>query len=268
MTKWICDKKGCVCAPCRCEMQGSFEPVYCILKDDKTFPKWEMYDTETKYEHVERRMEQKPETELPKLTAEVFDRPDCPEWATCAFVEKDGNAFYSSALHMATSDKGDCWGGADFQDENLFLRIEGKWDATDWKNSLIERPAKLPEWVEIGGYVYSPRNGYGKIISGSVKSCYIEFDGGAGDFQAENFSLLFLQARLRPYNAEEMRGLVGKVLEWGNNSELVISYNEAEVEVYVDRMWCNAEYLMNNEYTIDGNPCGKLEHLEDGEWVE
>lgn len=56
MTKWKCDKKGCGCAPCRCEMQGSFEPVYCILKDDKTYPKWEMYDTETKYEHVERRL--------------------------------------------------------------------------------------------------------------------------------------------------------------------------------------------------------------------
>ena len=27
---------------------------------------------------------------LPKLTAEVFDRPDCPEWAQYAVVDKDG----------------------------------------------------------------------------------------------------------------------------------------------------------------------------------
>ena len=193
MTKWICDKKGCGCAPCRCEMQGSFEPVYCILKDDKTFPKWEMYDTETKYEHVERRMEQKPETELP-----------------------------------------------------------------DW--------CKVGEWVFAVCY-FSGNGDYCKIreIKPGVDTI-LEIEGHGADFLV--FGNHIKQARLRPYNAEEMKALVRKVLEHDGNASLVIVYLENGL-LRVGTKWVSAERLIEDGYTIDGKPCGKLEHLNDaGEWVE
>lgn len=143
-------------------------------------------------------------------------------------------------------------------------------DNTDLNTATIESvetKTTLPDWCKVGEWVciynhYKKEWEYFKV--NETKGNYISSDNGL------KFSFCdLMQARIRPYNAKEMRGLVGKVLEWGNNSELVISYNEAEVEVYVDRMWCTAEYLMDNEYTIDGKPCGVLEHLNDnGEWVE
>ena len=146
MTKWICDKKGCGCAPCRCEIQGSFEPVYCILKDAKTYPKWEMYDTETKYEHVERRMEQKQEeTELP-----------------------------------------------------------------DW--------CKVGEWVWLDPQKITGANGYEKVTN--VDGLGLMFESGL----MVCFSHRILQARLRPYNAEEMRGLVGKMASTKRDCGIITGY--------------------------------------------
>ena len=135
---------------------------------------------------------------------------------------------------------------------------------------------KLPKWVEIGGYVYDPRNGYGKIVSGSVKACYIEFDGGAGVFVPEAFAEL-KQARLRPYNTEELSTLVGKIVCEGDGTGLLLvtAYNAGddveppEPAIMTLSDWTTASELLNNGYTIDGKPCGVFEHRNDaGEWVE
>ena len=203
-----------------------------------------------------------PDKELPKLTAEVFDRPDCPEWAKYAAVDAAGLAYWYQYFPV-TDERIGVWKVW----ENKRQLIDGFFDRSDWQNSLIERSAQLPDWVEVGGYVYDPRNGYGKIVSGSVKSCYIEFDGGAGDFVPEAFAEL-KQARLRPYNAEELRGLVGKVLQYGRHTSLVTMYNGNVDDVFVgDGDWFSASVLLK-ECTLDGNPAGVLEHLEDGEWKE
>lgn len=122
---------------------------------------------------------------------------------------------------------------------------------------------QLPEWVEIGGYVYDDRNGYGKIVRGSVKSCYIEFDGGAGEFAAEDF-VEFKQARLRPYNDEEMKALVGDVFEDKNgNLYLAVSYIPHGRGLLIGGFYFNAEELLNTNFTIDGKPAGVLEHRND-----
>lgn len=149
-------------------------------------------------------------------------------------------------------------------------------DNTDLNTATIESvetKTTLPDWCKVGEWVYvKEESAYAKVESiGHIGSNLVLYPDKRMLLDRSNGYIRdqVVQARLRPYNAKEMRGLVGKVLEWGNNSELVISYNEAEVEVYVDRMWCTAEYLMDNEYTIDGKPCGKFEHLNDnGEWVE
>lgn len=208
----------------------------------------------------------KPVTEcnqLPKLTAEVFNRPDCPEWAKYAAVDVAGLAYWYQYFPV-TDERIGVWKVW----ENKRQLIDGFFDSSDWQNSLIERPAVLPDWVEVGGYVYDARNGYGKIVSGSVKSCYIEFDGGAGDFVPEAFAKL-KQARLRPYNAEELRGLVGKVIERHSSAYLVISYahDDLATTVYIEGKYLFADNLLR-DFTIAGKPAGVLEHFENGEWVE
>jgi hypothetical protein len=64
--------------------------------------------------------------QLPKLTVEVFDRPDCPEWANYASVNKNGRVIF-------------------FEDKNSpGVKADiGFFDTSDWQNSLIERPKKL-----------------------------------------------------------------------------------------------------------------------------
>lgn len=145
-----------------------------------------------------------------------------------------------------------------------------KWVEMDGTEPVAEsnKLPKMPEWVEIGGYVYDDRNGYGKIVSGSVKSCYIEFDGGAGDFVPEAFAKL-KQARLRPYNAEEMKALIGKVIVEKKSGDigLVTGYCNRKESVYAGRNDFVADLLLS-DYTIDGKPCGVLEHFENGEWVK
>lgn len=68
---------------------------------------------------------------LPKLTVDIFNRPDCPEWAKWAAVDEDGKGYlYSSEparrLHV--------W---HFCVDNEYI---GDYDPADWQSSLIERP--------------------------------------------------------------------------------------------------------------------------------
>lgn len=73
-------------------------------------------------------------TKLPKLTTDVFNRPKCPKWAKWAAVDESGECYvYSnkpSINHLAW-----LWslvGRCKYIDD---------YDPSDWKNSLIERPA-------------------------------------------------------------------------------------------------------------------------------
>lgn len=81
---------------------------------------------------------------LPKLTVEVFDRKDCPEWAQWAAVDSDGQAYFYDSKPFV----GDCawwgdWGGIEV------ARIDRiTFDATGWKTSLIERPKKFPDYSD------------------------------------------------------------------------------------------------------------------------
>lgn len=80
----------------------------------------------------------KANNQLSKLTSEVFNRPDCPDWAKWAAVDCDRKAcFYS---HKPKCDNMlQMWlpGGVTVE----FKKIRGsEFDASDWRNSLIERP--------------------------------------------------------------------------------------------------------------------------------
>lgn len=69
-----------------------------------------------------------------KLTQEVFEREDCPEWAQYAAVDKNGEADWYEKRPISWCHQWyvNALGGR-------FARIEGKFDATDWEHSLIER---------------------------------------------------------------------------------------------------------------------------------
>lgn len=91
---------------------------------------------------------------LPKLTADIFNRPDCPEWAKWAAVDKSGECYVYSGIpirryHAWRFLFGECY-------------YVGRRDASDWQNSLIERPAKngsTPEHDDVNApsyYVNTP----------------------------------------------------------------------------------------------------------------
>ena len=138
--------------------------------------------------------------------------------------------------------------------------------------SANSETTKLPDWCKVGKWVFDSNNGYGEIISikEDRSSCFIEFDGGAGDFVPEDFTKL-KQARLCPYNAEEMKALVGKVLTRKSLStpfSFLVLYAEGDGSSIES---CHFKYTakeLKDYFTIDGKPCGKLVHKEGDDWVE
>lgn len=213
---------------------------------------------------------------LPKLTTEIFDLPHFPKTADYAVVTKDGGiTAYTHKPYI--NEEIPCWG---FNRGCCFtVETAGAYDSSDWQNSLIERPVKedkLPDWCKVGEFVYDPNSKvYFKIKSINnesivlqdpynedvVSNLYIEF------FIAQNPT----QAHLRPYNTKEMKALVGRTVAPDYGAVFLVTKfvdTDEGGEVCIDGIYYNNDRLLNG-FTIDGNPCGKLEHLnEKGEWVE
>lgn len=130
--------------------------------------------------------------------------------------------------------------------------------------------AVFPEWCKVGEWVYSPcgcdpnKGTYFQVtqiddvcIIGENNACHVDNA---------------VRARLRPYNAEEMNALIGKVLTSNSRStpfSFLVVYAEGDgsfIESY--RHKYTAEELKDH-FTIDGRLCGVLEHLNENlEWVE
>lgn len=137
--------------------------------------------------------------------------------------------------------------------------------------NLQPKVATLPDWCKVGEWAYSTvYKEYVKITG--IDEFEVEFDSGAYYAVLHKvFREDYKPARLRPYNAEEMKALVGKVLTSNSRStpfSFLVVYAEGDgsfIESY--RFNYTAEEL-KGYFTIDGKPCGVLEHLEDGEWVK
>lgn len=127
--------------------------------------------------------------------------------------------------------------------------------------------AVFPEWCKVGEWVYSPcgcdpdKGTYFKItqiddvcIIGENDVCHVDN---------------VVRARLRPYNPEEMKALIGKVIVENMSGDIgwVIGYCHRNETVYAGKNSFTADLLLS-DFTIDGSPCGVLEHLENGEWEE
>jgi hypothetical protein len=204
-------------------------------------------------------------SQLPKLTAEVFDRPDCPAWARYAAVHANGIAFfYENEPSFGVGKLKGTW----YVDDGEFCRVDTTlyFDPSDWQNSLIERPAKLPDWCKPGEWVYLSNAKYYKIEK--VDSYGIILADGTviktDDIHAEAVS-----ARLRPYNAEEVPVLPFEVrsVEYNFRTTLVLC-NGVKVLLSGVITMLTMEELAQEFTFADGSPCGVLEHLENWEWVK
>lgn len=84
--------------------------------------------------HADKRLAEK----LPVLTAEVFDRPDCPSWAQYAAVDSSGHASYYEKFPVRLR-------GFFFLSnvEGRSQMIDGRWDASHWENSTVARKVSV-----------------------------------------------------------------------------------------------------------------------------
>jgi hypothetical protein len=67
-----------------------------------------------------------------------------------------------------------------------------------------------------------------------------------------------------------MKALMGKVIEKGPSMHIVTGFENVfgnECMVHVNGCLYDANDLLR-QFTIDNEPCGVLEHLENGEWVK
>lgn len=252
------------------------------------------------------RLHSEPVTEcnqLPKLTVEVFDRPDCPEWAQYAAVDADGDGYYYEDKPRACEADGEWLVDKCIIGTNCIITDD--FDPTDWQNSLIERSIKadfdkslkkvaeqqanailqkakerrlpeqysnapekntLPDWCKVGEWVYLSNEEYDKIES--IDGFGINLASGAF-INKKYIHEEAVSARLRPYNAEEMKALVGKVVEdKDGNIYLVVCYIPRGRGLLIGGFYFNEQEIIDGGFIIDGKPCGKLEHLENGEWVQ
>lgn len=84
--------------------------------------------------------------ERKKLTTKIFKRKSCPKWARYAAVTPSGVAYYFESkptvdehllVWLAPNRVRECGRFGEF----------GEFDASDWKNSLIERPETNLDWL-------------------------------------------------------------------------------------------------------------------------
>jgi hypothetical protein len=209
-------------------------------------------------------------TVLPKLTAKIFDRPDCPEWAMYAAVDFSGNAYFYKYLPRHGAIKPHWVGGEPKQ-------YIGNYAWMDWENSLVKRPEpEFPEWCQKGKWVcfydrFKKKWEYFKV--NEVKRNCISSDNGL------EYSFYDLKpARLRPWTFEEapivlkVEDPYGIALAYLSpfGGKYVIAYHHSDEfeKLKLGEVTFTFSAFADIFTQLDGSPCGVLEHLENGEWVE
>lgn len=106
---------------------------------------------------------------LPKLTVDIFNRPECPGWAEWAAVDECGDAYVYDTKPVKQSENWHTDEGGDFI---------GEYDPTDWQNSLIERPAAdLPEHDDVKAPSYYVNMPFGMELK--KITCHYDFNCGS-----------------------------------------------------------------------------------------
>lgn len=261
MSKWVCKTEKCE-KPCYAEPPEHCRPTRCLLKSIVK-PEWQEMTEPTTIS-----------SQRPKLTVAVFDREDCPEWAKWVAMDADGKVCYYSSRPILNRLK---W----LDNDSDWLIIKDKnhqyiyFDASDWQNSLIERPEKketLPDWCTADATCWHKRCGYFKVtyidsVSSRVDIQQVD-DKSKGYLSFNTVCNDVCQAHIRPYNAEEMQKLVGKIIENDKYVHFINTFDKNLMEAVSGSDGYTAKELLEFGYTVDGKLCGKFEHLENGKWVE
>jgi hypothetical protein len=138
------------------------------------------------------------------------------------------------------------------------------------ENEQFGNSEQLPDWVKVGELIYCGlTKHYAEIteIKGEVITMHVLDSIMSYSLDIYKILQMGYPARKRPFNADEIKSLIGKVLR-GDKFDFcaLITYTEAET-IETQHFTYTSDELIN-DYTIDGKPCFKLEHLENGEWVE
>lgn len=143
-------------------------------------------------------------------------------------------------------------------------KIPGKFDASDWKNSLIERPEKkiLPEWCKNGALAWENGDYFELEVIDKDHQITMKYsDGTEESVIADYIGKHVKQARLRPYDVGEVPELPFEVTEKNSNFRTtVVSCNGDKVWIGGASIAISTEELMR-DFTSKGKPCGVLEHL-------
>lgn len=141
-------------------------------------------------------------------------------------------------------------------------------DTTQVDTQVTTQVEMLPDWCKAGVWIYTSSEQYLKIKSISIDRKNVKLSNGA-NWSNQDIIDEAVYARLRPYNADEMKALVGKVTkDTHGNISFITGYCVNKEVVYSGTTNFTAECLLHSCCFLDNAPCGVLEHIENGEWVE
>lgn len=147
-----------------------------------------------------------------------------------------------------------------------------------WRRVEDQKP-KLPEWCKVGAWVwFSGAKDIG-YEPGYLKITDVGYNGMENVIDAEGDGIISMplsvvkQARLRPWNDDEMKSKVGKVFEMENGDlTFCLGYRMDRGALYFagkGPFAYSAKILVESDWELDGLPCGVLEHKNgNGEWVK
>lgn len=241
MKKYRCDRCDGGC-PCVIEWGDYPAPIRCPIDGNRV-----------DWQEVEN-----PESKLPKLTVEALKERgiEWPGWAKYVAVWSDGAAIMYENKPKLT-DYG--WWPAVGRWSSIH---DVKWDASEWKISLIERPSvekkdqKLPEWCKVGRFVYGIlEKKYGKIITFHHGVTVIFF----GDqHPTTHLPQYFEEAEIKPWNFETGPLQVKVVSMRDPSLEFVLSLCP-DGYYKVGAFSSGREHfkeVLRKYIQIDGSPCG------------
>lgn len=144
-----------------------------------------------------------------------------------------------------------------------------------WRRVEDQKP-KLPEWCKVGAWVwFSGAKDIG-YEPGYLKITDVGYNGMENVIDAEGDGIISMplsvvkQARLRPWNDDELKSKVGKVFEMGNGDlTLCLGYQRDIADLIFVGKLMSAQSFAESDWRLDSLPCGVLEHKNDqGEWVK
>lgn len=256
MKKWKCN--GC---EQHHEIKSENHPQYCIDFGIANYHDWcEMN-----------------EEKLPKLTAEELQKRgiEWPEWADGAVVHSNESASFYCSEYIHIFCPYECKEDWFINTNGKFEKIPGKWDASDWKNSLIKRPEKqtvIPDWCKVGALCWNSQEGYGIVSETTFVAGVVNVKFFKEKEEISHIIDNLSEAHLYAWTHKTIPNLPFAV-----NLKFSSHFTDTITTCSLSGVWFARHShemvafsaLMDIAIMFDGSPCGKLTHKnENGEWVE